>query len=201
MTNFDYFFTNCHKWFCGPKGTAILYKNALVTADNSVKPAVRSHGCNSGFNSEFIWSGLKDYSAYLGLYANLDIWLNHLGGFTAVIDYCTNLAHNAGDYLKNAWSTGFLVDKQLCATMLCVRLPGEFVARVCRLVSKENATLSYDNAELVQNFFYYNHKIEVPIKCVQNDLYVRISCHIYNSMSDYVCLANVVLDFMNKPQD
>ena len=190
----DYFFTNCHKWFCGPKGTAVLYKNELVRKEFLVKPAVRSHGCNAGFNSEFIWSGLRDYSSYLGLYANIDLFMNHLGGFAKVIDYCTNLTRQAGEYLKKSWSTSFLVHEKLCSTMICVKLPDSFVQKVSKLDTNQNVKLNYDNAELVQNFFYYNHKVEVPIKCVQNDLYVIISCHIYNNMKDYAFLANVVLD-------
>ena len=198
LKNIDYFFTNCHKWFCGPKGTAFLYKNELVSLENSIKPAVRSHGCNSGFNSEFIWSGLKDYSSYLGLYGNLDIWMNHLGGFSNVIDYCTNLTREAGEYLKTVWSTNFLVEKNLCSTMMCVKLPDVFVTTVCRLERNQNNKLSYDNAEIVQNFFYYKHKIEVPIKCIQNDLYVRISCHVYNSLNDYIILANCILEVLKQ---
>jgi isopenicillin-N epimerase len=196
LKNIDYFFTNCHKWFSGPKGTAILYKNEFVNIEHYIKPAVRSHGCNAGFNSEFIWSGLRDYSAYLGLYANLDLFTNYLGGFARVIEYCTNLTREAGEYLKKAWSTSVLVNEKLCSTMICVKLPDLFVQRVCKLNKEKTEKLNYDNAEIVQNFFYYQHKIEVPIKCVQNDLYVRISCHIYNNMKDYVFLANVVLEII-----
>lgn len=192
----DYFFTNCHKWFCGPKGTAILFKNELVRSEHLIKPAVRSHGCNSGFNSEFVWSGLRDYPSYLGLYANLDLFMNHLGGLAKIIDYCTDLTRKAGEYLKKSWSTSFLVNEKLCSTMMCVRLPDLFVQKVSFLGTEQNTKLSYDNAELVQNFFYYNHKIEVPIKCVEDKLYVRISCHIYNKIEDYVHLANVVLDLV-----
>ena len=124
--------------------------------------------------------------------------MNHLGGFSNAIEYCTNLTREAGEYLKSAWSTSFLVNKMLCSTMICVKLPDLFVSTVCQLERTENNKLSYDNAEIVQNFFYYKQKIEVPIKCIQNDLYVRISCHIYNNLNDYILLANCVLEVLKQ---
>lgn len=192
LNDVDILFTNCHKWFCGPKGTAFMYRNENSTSKIDLKPAVLSHGINSGFNSEFIWTGLRDYSSYLGLYANMSLWLDCLGGFDHVIDYCTNLNREAGEYLRNTWSTDFLVDPSLCSTMLCVRLPTEFLDNVLKL--DEKTSLSYDQAETIQNYFYFKYNIEVPVKCVQNKLYVRISSHIYNNLNDYIKLANAVLE-------
>lgn len=36
-------------------------------------------------------------------------------------------------------------------------------------------------------------QFQVPIKCVQQKLYVRISAHIYNELADYEQLCNAVL--------
>lgn len=190
LPNIDVLFTNCHKWFCGPKGSGFLF-----VKENSfkIRPSVYSHGINSGFNSEFIWSGLKDYSIYLGLYANLEIWMNCFGGFEKPIDYCYSLAKQASEYLKNLWQTSFMVDPNLCSTMICVRLPDKFVNNV---IKKDNIQpmFSYDDAETVQNFFYYSHLIEVPIKYIQNSLYVRLSAHIYNKIDEYEFLGDVVME-------
>lgn len=51
----DFYASNCHKWFCCPKGSAFLY----VKEDRQphTRPLVISHGFGSGFNSEFIWTG------------------------------------------------------------------------------------------------------------------------------------------------
>jgi hypothetical protein len=35
---------------------------------------------------------------------------------------------------------------------------------------------------------------QVPVKCVQQKLYVRISAHIYNEMSEYMTLRDAVRD-------
>ncbi|CAF0954960.1 unnamed protein product [Brachionus calyciflorus] len=189
--NVDILFTNCHKWFCGPKGTGFVYVKENINF--KLRPCVHSHGINSGFNSEFIWTGLKDYSIFLGLYANLDLWLNCFGGMDGPIDYCYSLIREASIYLKNLWDTGYMVDYSLCSTMVCVRLPIKFVRNILGKVGRENENISYDQAEVIQNYFYFNHSIEVPVKCVQNNLYVRLSAHIYNRIQDYELLGDVVM--------
>jgi selenocysteine lyase/cysteine desulfurase len=35
-------------------------------------------------------------------------------------------------------------------------------------------------------------RIEVPVKCVQGRLYVRLSAHLYNQLSDYERLADAM---------
>jgi selenocysteine lyase/cysteine desulfurase len=37
-------------------------------------------------------------------------------------------------------------------------------------------------------------RIEVPVKCVQGRLYVRVSVHLYNQLSDYERLADAIQD-------
>jgi hypothetical protein len=35
--------------------------------------------------------------------------------------------------------------------------------------------------------------VEVPVKCIQGTLYVRISAHIYNIYDDYIDLADAIV--------
>lgn len=132
-----------------------------------------------------------------GLFATLSIWTDCLGGFTTAIDYCTNLAKEAGELLTTSWSTSYLVTPSLCTTFLCIQLPTAFVTKILNENLIENVpelmgNLTYDQAELVQNYLY-KLKIELPVKCVQQTLYVRVSCHVYNCIEDYKRLARVVL--------
>ena len=39
----------------------------------------------------------------------------------------------------------------------------------------------------------YKERVEVPIKCIQGILYVRLSVHVYNTLDDYVRLADVIV--------
>ena len=65
----DYYVTNAHKWFCAPKGVALLYVAPEVQKD--VHPLVISHGYGSGFNSEFMWSGSYNYNIIIYIYIML----------------------------------------------------------------------------------------------------------------------------------
>lgn len=52
----DYFATNCHKWLCSARGSAVLW--VAYDAQAEFTPLVKSHGHGSGFTSDFIWSGV-----------------------------------------------------------------------------------------------------------------------------------------------
>ena len=53
--NADYYVTNAHKWFSAPKGAAILYVKPELQP--SIRTLCVSHGYNSGFHSEFTFTG------------------------------------------------------------------------------------------------------------------------------------------------
>ena len=50
-----------------------------------------------------------------------------------------------------------------------------------------------DEHNEIQDKLHFDYSIEVPIKKIQNRLYVRISAHIYNTRQDYEHLARVML--------
>lgn len=61
----DYVTGNCHKWLCGPRGSAVLWAAARHHA--RLRPLVVSHGHGHGFTSDFIWDGAPPLHA--------DCWL------------------------------------------------------------------------------------------------------------------------------
>lgn len=44
----------------------------------------------------------------------------------------------------------------------------------------------------LQERLHHEFAIEVPIKCLENRLYVRLSAHVYNTPKDYQRLAHVM---------
>ncbi|XP_072356123.1 uncharacterized protein [Scyliorhinus torazame] len=175
----DYYTSNCHKWFCSPKGCAFLYVKQEL--QNCLQPLVISHGFGFGFSSEYIWTGLKDYSAFLALHTVLDFWESV--GLERIRGYINNLVSQAVDLLVNRWKTGLLVPREMLGSMACVRLPE------CLF---KYGYANYEQAEIIQNVLYSRYNIEVPVKALGGKLYVRISIHIYNELKQYQKLADAI---------
>ncbi|XP_071955002.1 uncharacterized protein [Antedon mediterranea] len=172
----DYYASNAHKWFCAPKGTAYLYVSKRL--QSSVRPLIISHGFGSGFNSEFMWSGLKDYSSFLVLPKIIDFW--ETVGVQRMRQYMYDLTDQAANMLVEKLGTSLAAPKDMFGTMALVRLPRSLCSKL---------EVNYDLAEQIQKELYSRFCIEVPVKSIDGVLYVRISCHIYNQMSEYQYLA------------
>ena len=51
----DFYITNCHKWFCNTRGSALTYVRRELQPQ--IKPLVVSWGYQRGFTAEFCWAG------------------------------------------------------------------------------------------------------------------------------------------------
>ena len=51
----DFYVTNCHKWFCNTRGSALTYVRRELQPQ--IKPLVVSWGYQRGFTAEFAWAG------------------------------------------------------------------------------------------------------------------------------------------------
>ncbi|XP_033123948.1 putative L-cysteine desulfhydrase 1 [Anneissia japonica] len=181
----DYYSSNAHKWFCSPKGAAFLYVRKEL--QKSVRPLVISHGFGSGFNSEFMWSGLKDYSPFLVLPTIIDFW--EAVGLKKMRGYMYNLTEQAANMLVERLGTRLGAPVSMFGTMALVALPKRLYT---------NREVNYDLAESIQKKLSSRFSIEVPIKSIQGILYVRISCHIHNEISEYEYLAECLLKLDNE---
>ncbi|XP_052698505.1 uncharacterized protein LOC128176299 isoform X2 [Crassostrea angulata] len=177
----DYYVSNCHKWFSCPKGSAFLY--VKETKQLQIRPLVVSHGFDSGFNSEFIWTGLHDYSPYLAMHVMMNFWEDI--GKERILNYMYDLRKEACKYLTREWKTELPIPEECLGPMSLVELPPSLY--------KSLNHVDYSTAEQIQNILYHEYDIEVPIKALQEKLYVRISAHLYNNFEEYVKLAKSVL--------
>jgi isopenicillin-N epimerase len=71
----DFYTASCHKWLCAPLGSGFLYVHPKWHAN--VEPLVKSWGrllpaMPESWDQEFIWSGTRDPSAFLGIAAAID---------------------------------------------------------------------------------------------------------------------------------
>lgn len=179
----DALVTNCHKWFCGPKGTALLH--VAPQHQEWIEPLVISHGFGADFPSGFYWPGLADFSSWLALDEAIEFW--DLVGMEAARTYCNYLVCQAAEMLMDAWGTGLGIPLELTGTMALVRLPELAGLR------RAGEEYTYIHAEVIQNELY-QRRIEVPVKVLSGNLYVRISAHIYNHIDEYAVLQDAIID-------
>mmetsp|Transcript_19410 Transcript_19410/g.54054 ORF Transcript_19410/g.54054 Transcript_19410/m.54054 type:complete len:210 (-) Transcript_19410:83-712(-) len=180
----EYFTGNCHKWLCGPRGTAFLW--IAPDRKSSILPAIVSHGSGCGFTSDFSWDGNRDYSGILGLSAA--VAFHKAVGMEAIQGHMSRVMLAAVGTLTQRWGTATLAPAALCPPgMSLVQLP----ATARGALPAHGAATSAD-AKHLQDFLFC-HGIEVPVKCVAGSLYLRLSVHVYNEEEEYcVTLAEAV---------
>jgi len=113
-------------------------------------------------------------------------------GVERVRQYNHKLARDAAELLRNVWGVSDrqpLISTKLQSSMALIPLP--------TAQGSDNVSENSTEAKYIQDRLHYEYNIEVPIKCIQDRLYVRISAHIYNEITDYQKLANAVLQIRN----
>lgn len=196
----DWYVTNCHKWFCGTKGVAIMC--AADSVREVTKPLIISHGFGAGYTSNFIWDGCRDYGGILAIPTVLKWW--EALDAAAARTYCQALLQEAVTLLVDAWDTGTHCHRSLYNHMACVELPraslppGAWSLEPAVAGDGERGagtwrpTATSLHAKLVQDALHYGYRVEAPVKCLEGKLYLRISAAIYNCREDFVHLGAVV---------
>lgn len=199
----DIYLGNGHKWLACPRGIGFLYCPRQDLQDTLLEePAVLSHGIGHGLQSRFLWDGCRDYAAALALPAVVDHW--EAANLDSVQSKIRSLRNQAVQVLQEHWhpreedssgvTTTSYVPLELHAPMMClVRLPKALQAN-----DGDRASSTSNDAKRIQDYLF-DQCIEVPIKCIEGVLYVRISCHVYNTIDEYEHLARVLQDYKPAP--
>ena len=188
LSKVDIYLSNAHKWASCPRGVAFLHCSSPQLRETVLRiPAVVSHGIDDGFFNRFVWDGTRDYAAALSLPVVLDYWQGQ--NPQIVREQIQVMLREGVQLLSELWHNGnencTLVPMHMHSPMALVRLP---LFLNCDLPRTSN------DGKKVQDWLY-RHRIEVPIKCIQGVLYVRLSCHVYNTLSDYEHLGKVLLQY------
>jgi isopenicillin-N epimerase len=170
----DWYTGNCHKWLCAPKGAAFLW--AAPHRQAGLHPVTISHGYEQGFLDEFDWTGTRDPSAFLAVPEAI-AFHRRLGG-TDLMARNRALAAEAARLLARRLNTEAGPGGALAGAMGLVRLPlgGE---------------ATQDRARRLRGRML-DARCDVPLHAVGNGIWLRLSAHAYNELSDYEKLADIV---------
>eukprot|EP00928_Gymnodinium_smaydae_P064654 TRINITY_DN47936_c0_g1_i1.p1 TRINITY_DN47936_c0_g1~~TRINITY_DN47936_c0_g1_i1.p1 ORF type:complete len:469 (-),score=79.21 TRINITY_DN47936_c0_g1_i1:9-1280(-) len=177
----DFYVANGHKWLYSPKGSAILWANR--SKQSLIHPNVINYEGQGAtpFQLQFEYTGTKDYSAFLAMSDAMDFRRAVLGGDDRIMTYMHTLASAGGSVLAEAWRTEKLTSDTQIGAMVNVRMPDEAVH--CCDLNFSGALLS-------------EYGTFVPVYPWKGQCYVRVSCQVYNELSDFAMLAQAVLKLL-----
>lgn len=183
----SYFVGNCHKWMCGPKGAAIL----VVRKDlhSRMRPLVISHGADSGppsserLRRELDWVGTRDWTAVLALPRTIE-FLEALvpGGHTAWMESNSEKARAVRQRVSSRLGVSPPCPVGLLGSMVALPLPQRF----------QDLPLSPSGRDPVQQWLWEQHRIETVVLTLCGCRILRLSCQVYNDLSEYEDLCDVL---------
>ena len=188
----DYYVSNLHKWFLAPKGCCFLYVNDYDKALKSLQPNFISWGYEKDLSFNFFFRATCDRSAWYLVEECIDFYENKLGGLSSIRKYTDELLDQAVDLLVKGWNTNEPgIPKELEAPfMRLIKLPYLKSYQVNKPEDIEKVTLKLAR-DILERF-----NVNTLIVYVQNELYCRICCFVYNTIEDYVALRDAVLNMV-----
>jgi isopenicillin-N epimerase len=167
----------CHKWLCGPKGSAFLYARREVQA--WLEPLVVSWGWESETpsGSQFVdhheWQGTRDVAAFLATPAAIQFQAEHDWG--AVRAECHGLASETRRRIDDLTGLAPICpdSRDWFSQMAAIRLPPVDV-----------------NA--LKERLYNDYRVEVPLFKWNDQPFMRVSFQGYNSRTDADALVDAL---------
>jgi len=171
----------CHKWLCGPKGSAFLYARREVQA--WLEPLVVSWGWESETpsGSQFVdhheWQGTRDVAAFLATPAAIQFQAEHDWG--AVRAECHGLASKTRRRIDDLTGLAPICpdSRDWFSQMAAIRLPPVDV-----------------NA--LKERLYNDYRVEAPLFKWNDQPFMRVSFQGYNSRTDADALVDALKHLM-----
>jgi hercynylcysteine S-oxide lyase len=189
----DYYVANAHKWLFSPRTTALLF--VARDAERHIHPLTISHAYDelgSRIVSEFAWRGTRDVSATLAIGDALDFRERVCGGEQRIREHNEALCTRAANMMAARFNTSLAVAPSLTVANLrnvqvpCVSNSGA----LCHPLDFESRLSAY-----LLEVGRFAPPFRVPAQ-PESPVYVRISCQLYNELSDYELLAQSIERFV-----
>jgi isopenicillin-N epimerase len=174
----DFYTASCHKWLSAPFGSGLLY--VAPAWQPFVRPLSWSWGVlppdvPSRWWQEFVWMGTRDPSAFLSVPTAID-WLQQIG-----FEAFRKRTHCLAQHIRNA-----LIQRFGGAPLM----PDDPVW----YGSMAHVPLPPSAPSALQQRLWHDYHIEVPVVEWNGDRYLRISCHLYNTLSDLERLEKALIE-------
>lgn len=182
----DFFVANCHKWICSPKGSAFMY--VAPEHQSQIFPLVISHfndsalGSKAHWANQFMFSGTRDYSAFISVKDALQIM--------------PEIAETDWDGIRARNHELVWLAANKIAGVFGLELPckEEMVGTICNIPMPDGQKpeRSFNTNTRLKKDLMEKYRIEVPIFIFPNapKQWLRISAQLYNSMEQYDYLIN-----------
>ncbi|MBS1902725.1 MAG: aminotransferase class V-fold PLP-dependent enzyme [Bacteroidetes bacterium] len=177
----DYYSGNCHKWLFAPKGAAFLWTKR--TLQPKIHPVVISEHYGKNYQLEFGWVGTRDLTALLSIGAGMDFLEEH--GIGEVRSYNAEVTLKAREVVTKALGVPFGAPTSMLTSLCTMPLPG-------------NPAATDESVLRLHDTIFDNYQIEVPALKVNGELLLRFSVQIYNELSEYERLAEVLTELRAK---
>lgn len=200
----SFYTTNCHKWLCAPKGTALLYVRAdrrarpFPGASDHFRPMVLSNNAEKPkpgrdqFHTEFDYLGTADPSAIMALPDAVRFMDGLLpGGLPAVMRHNRDLVLAGRRILCERLGVVPPAPESMLGPLCTLHLPRHPADLAARLAARPSL---YHDA--LQDAILARWKVQVPLWSApigSPNRVVRISGQVYNTPEQYEYLAQALL--------
>ncbi|KAG8899649.1 hypothetical protein FRB99_006517 [Tulasnella sp. 403] len=185
----DFWVSNAHKWLMSKRGSAILYvprrHHHLIRTSFPTSWGYVSPPASNTLAGLFEFTGTLDMAPFLSINAAID-FRQSIGGEQKIQDYCNALALKGGQRLAEVLGTEVMGNtEELANHMINVCLP---LKKECSGSWEDD----YPTAIAIMEDLMVKHDCFAAIYPHNGKWWVRASAQIWNDVSDFECLGQVL---------